>query len=62
MIIKCIFFYIFLIFLSTSANSVDLKSNIEAKVISEKTKISNNISNKIVEKISAKISESENIK
>ena len=56
------FFYIFLILLSTSANSVDLKSNIEAKVTSEKTKISNNISNKIVEKISAKISENENIK
>ena len=56
------FFYIFLILLSTSANSVDLKSNIEAKVTSEKTKISNNISNKIVEKISAKISENEDIK
>ena len=62
MITKCSFFYIFLILLSTSANSVDLKSNIEAKVTSEKTKISNNISNKIVEKISAKISENENIK
>ena len=62
MIIKFFFFYIFLILLSTSANSVDLKSNIEAKVTSEKTKISNNISNKIVEKISAKISENEDIK
>ena len=62
MITKCSFFYIFLILLSTSANSVDLKKNIEAKVTSEKTKISNNISNKIVEKISAKISENENIK
>ena len=62
MIIKYFFFYIFLILLSTSANSVDLKSNIEAKVTSEKTKISNNISNKIVEKISAKISENEDIK
>ena len=50
MSIRCTFFYIFLILLSTSANSVDLKSNIEAKVTSEKTKISNNISNKIVEK------------
>ena len=62
MIIKFFFFYIFLILLSTSANSVDLKSNIEAKVTSEKTKISNNISNKIVEKISAKISENEDVK